>query len=162
MGLAIAGGVESMSRAPFVMPKAETAFSRNNAVYDTTIGWRFVNPKMKAQFGVDSMPETADNVAADHDVSREDQDAFAARSQQRWAEADEKGLFAEEITPVTIPQRKGDDVIVDRDEHPRPGSTLENWGSCAASMARTSRLPRATPLASTTARQRCCWPLKRA
>ncbi|UOA30442.1 Beta-ketoadipyl-CoA thiolase [Sulfitobacter sp. DSM 110093] len=125
MDLAIAGGIESMSRAPFVMPKAETAFSRSNTVYDTTIGWRFVNPKMKAQFGVDSMPETADNVAADHDVSREDQDAFAARSQQRWAEADEKGLFAEEITPVTIPQRKGDDVIVDRDEHPRPGSTLE-------------------------------------
>ncbi|KZX90857.1 MULTISPECIES: 3-oxoadipyl-CoA thiolase [unclassified Sulfitobacter] len=125
MDLAIAGGIESMSRAPFVMPKAETAFSRNNAVYDTTIGWRFVNPKMKAQFGVDSMPETADNVAADHDVSREDQDAFAARSQQRWAQADEKGLFAEEIAPVTIPQRKGDDVIVDRDEHPRPGSTLD-------------------------------------
>jgi acetyl-CoA C-acetyltransferase len=123
MDLAIAGGIESMSRAPFVMPKAETAFSRSNAVYDTTIGWRFVNPKMKAQFGVDSMPETADNVAADHDVSREDQDAFAARSQQRWAEADKKGLFAEEITPVTIPQRKGDDVIVDRDEHPRPGTT---------------------------------------
>ena len=128
MDLAIAGGVESMSRAPFVMPKAETAFSRNNAVYDTTIGWRFVNPKMKAQFGVDSMPETADNVAADHDVSREDQDAFAARSQQRWADADEKGIFAEEIAPVTIPQRKGDDVIVDRDEHPRPGSTLEKLG----------------------------------
>jgi len=125
MDLAIAGGIESMSRAPFVMPKAETAFSRNNAVYDTTIGWRFVNPKMKAQFGVDSMPETADNVAADHDVSREDQDAFAARSQQRWADADEKGIFAEEIAPVTIPQRKGDDVIVDRDEHPRPGSTLD-------------------------------------
>ena len=128
MDLAIAGGVESMSRAPFVMPKAETAFSRNNAVYDTTIGWRFVNPKMKAQFGVDSMPETADNVAADHDVSREDQDAFAARSQQRWADADEKGIFAEEIAPVTTPQRKGDDVIVDRDEHPRPGSTLEKLG----------------------------------
>ncbi|UWR33704.1 3-oxoadipyl-CoA thiolase [Sulfitobacter sp. W027] len=128
MDLAIAGGIESMSRAPFVMPKAETAFSRSNAVYDTTIGWRFVNPKMKAQFGVDSMPETADNVAADHDVSREDQDAFAARSQQRWTEADKKGLFAEEITPVTIPQRKGDDVIVDRDEHPRPGTTLEKLG----------------------------------
>ncbi len=125
MDLAIAGGIESMSRAPFVMPKAETAFSRSNAVYDTTIGWRFVNPKMKAQFGVDSMPETADNVAADHDVSRADQDAFAARSQQRWAEADEKGLFAEEITPVTIPQRKGDDVIVDRDEHPRPGTSSD-------------------------------------
>ena len=125
MDLAIAGGIESMSRAPFVMPKAETAFSRSNAVYDTTIGWRFVNPKMKAQFGVDSMPETADNVAADHDVSREDQDAFAARSQQRWAEADEKGIFAEEITPVTIPQRKGDDIVVSRDEHPRPGTTSD-------------------------------------
>ena len=125
MDLAIAGGIESMSRAPFVMPKAETAFSRNNAVYDTTIGWRFVNPKMKAQFGVDSMPETADNVAADHDISREDQDAFAARSQERYAAAAEKGLFAEEIAPVTIPQRKGDDVVVDSDEHPRPGSTLE-------------------------------------
>jgi acetyl-CoA acyltransferase len=128
MDLAIAGGIESMSRAPFVMPKAETAFSRNNAVYDTTIGWRFVNPKMKAQFGVDSMPETADNVAADHDVSREDQDAFAARSQERYAAAAEKGLFAEEIAPVTIPQRKGDDVVVDSDEHPRPGSTLEKLG----------------------------------
>ena len=128
MDLAIAGGTESMSRAPFVMPKAETAFSRNNAVYDTTIGWRFVNPKMKAQFGVDSMPETADNVAADHDVSREDQDAFAARSQERYAAAAEKGLFAEEIAPVTIPQRKGDDVVVDSDEHPRPGSTLEKLG----------------------------------
>ncbi|UWR30139.1 3-oxoadipyl-CoA thiolase [Sulfitobacter sp. W002] len=128
MDLAIAGGIESMSRAPFVMPKAETAFSRNNAVYDTTIGWRFVNPKMKAQFGVDSMPETADNVAADHDVSREDQDAFAARSQERYAAAAEKGLFAEEIAPVTIPQRKGDDIVVDSDEHPRPGSTLEKLG----------------------------------
>ncbi|MFG6529412.1 MULTISPECIES: 3-oxoadipyl-CoA thiolase [unclassified Sulfitobacter] len=128
MDLAIAGGIESMSRAPFVMPKAETAFSRSNAVYDTTIGWRFVNPKMKAQFGVDSMPETADNVAADYDVSREDQDAFAARSQERYAAAAEKGLFAEEIAPVTIPQRKGDDVVVDSDEHPRPGTTLEKLG----------------------------------
>ncbi|MFG6559205.1 3-oxoadipyl-CoA thiolase [Sulfitobacter sp. 1A15299] len=128
MDLAIAGGIESMSRAPFVMPKAETAFARNNAVYDTTIGWRFVNPKMKAQFGVDSMPETADNVAADYDVSREDQDAFAARSQERYATAAEKGIFAEEIAPVTIPQRKGDDVVVDRDEHPRPGTTLEKLG----------------------------------
>ena len=128
MDLAIAGGIESMSRAPFVMPKAETAFSRNNAVYDTTIGWRFVNPKMKAQFGVDSMPETADNVAADHDVSREDQDAFAARSQERYTAAAEKGLFAEEIAPVTIPQRKGEDIVVDSDEHPRPGSTLEKLG----------------------------------
>ncbi|MBB3995574.1 3-oxoadipyl-CoA thiolase [Sulfitobacter undariae] len=120
MDLAIAGGVESMSRAPFVMPKSETAFGRNNAVYDTTIGWRFVNPKMKAQYGVDSMPETADNVAEDHGVSREDQDAFALRSQQRWAAADAAGVFAQEIVPVTIPQRKGDALVVDRDEHPRP------------------------------------------
>ena len=128
MDLAIAGGVESMTRAPFVMPKAETAFSRANAVYDTTIGWRFVNPKMKSQYGVDSMPETADNVAADHDVSRADQDAFAKRSQDRWAAADAAGVFAEEITPVTIPQRKGDPIVVDRDEHPRPQTTAEALG----------------------------------
>lgn len=128
MDLAIAGGVESMTRAPFVMPKADTAFSRNNAVYDTTIGWRFVNPKMKAQYGVDSMPQTADNVAADHDVNRADQDAFAARSQDRWEAADAAGLFTDEITPVTIPQRKGDAIIVDRDEHPRPGTTVDKLG----------------------------------
>ncbi len=128
MDLAIAGGVESMTRAPFVMPKAETAFSRNNAVYDTTIGWRFVNPKMKAQYGVDSMPQTADNVAEDHSVNRADQDAFALRSQQRWAAADAAGVFADEITPVTIPQRKGDPVVVDRDEHPRPDTALEKLG----------------------------------
>ena len=120
--MAIAGGVESMSRAPFVMPKATSAFSRANAVYDTTIGWRFPNPKMKAQYGIDSMPETADNVAADYNISREDQDAFAARSQARWAAAHEAGVFAEEITPVTIPQRKGDPLVVDTDEHPRPGT----------------------------------------
>ena len=120
MDLAIAGGVESMSRAPFVMPKAETAFGRANAVYDTTIGWRFVNREMKDMYGVDSMPETADNVADDHGVNRADQDAFALRSQQRWAAADAAGVFAEEITPVTIPQRKGDTKIVDKDEHPRP------------------------------------------
>ncbi|GAA6200136.1 3-oxoadipyl-CoA thiolase [Aquicoccus sp. SU-CL01552] len=120
--MAIAGGVESMSRAPFVMPKATSAFSRANAVYDTTIGWRFPNPKMKAQYGIDSMPETADNVAADYSISREDQDAFAARSQARWAAAHEAGVFAEEITPVTIPQRKGEPLVVDTDEHPRPGT----------------------------------------
>lgn len=123
--LAIAGGVESMSRAPFVMPKATSAFTRANAVYDTTIGWRFVNPKMKAMYGTDSMPETADNVAADYDVSRADQDAFAARSQARWAAAHEAGRFDDEITPVIIPQRRGDDLVVDTDEHPRPGSTAE-------------------------------------
>ncbi len=125
LDLAIAGGVESMSRAPFVMPKAETAFSRATAVYDTTIGWRFVNPKMKAGFGTDSMPETADNVAADYGVSREDQDAFAARSQARWAAAQEAGVFADEIVPVTIPQRKGEAKVVETDEHPRPGTTAE-------------------------------------
>ncbi len=129
MDLAIAGGVESMTRAPFVMPKAETAFSRNNAVYDTTIGWRFVNPKMQAQYGTDSMPQTADNVAEDYDVSRADQDAFAHRSQQRWAAADAAGVFADEIAPVSIPQRKGDPVIVDRDEHPRPDTPLEKLGT---------------------------------
>ena len=121
----IAGGVESMTRAPFVMPKADSAFSRANAVYDTTIGWRFVNPKMKAQFGVDSMPQTADNVAADFGISRADQDAFAARSQARWAAAQAAGLFRDEIVPVTIPQKKGDPLIVETDEHPRPGTTAE-------------------------------------
>jgi len=125
MDLAIAGGVESMTRAPFVMPKAETAFSRNNAVYDTTIGWRFVNPKMKSQYGVESMPETGDNVATDYDISREDQDAFAKRSQDRWEAADKAGVFADEITPVSIPQRKGDPIVFDRDEHPRPGTTID-------------------------------------
>ena len=120
--LAIAGGVESMSRAPFVMPKADTAFSRSNAVYDTTIGWRFVNPSMKKQYGIDSMPETAENVAAEFDVSREDQDAMALRSQQRAIAAQKSGFFAGEIVPVTIPQKKGDALVVDRDEHPRETS----------------------------------------
>ncbi|NBN77962.1 3-oxoadipyl-CoA thiolase [Microvirga tunisiensis] len=121
----LAGGVESMSRAPFVMPKADTAFSRSSAVYDTTIGWRFVNPKMKAAFGIDSMPETADNVAADFGVSRADQDAFAARSQARWATAQEQGLFAQEIAPVEVKRGKGETVLVAVDEHPRPGTTAE-------------------------------------
>ena len=118
--LTIAGGVESMSRAPFVMGKADSPFSRKAEVYDTTIGWRFVNPKMKAAYGTDSMPETADNVAADFQVNRADQDAFALRSQQRWAAAHDAGVFADEIVPVTIPQRRGDPIVVDRDEHPRP------------------------------------------
>ena len=121
----LAGGVESMTRAPFVSPKAESAFSRSNAVYDTTIGWRFVNPRMKAQYGIDSMPQTADNVAADYEISRPDQDAFAARSQARWAAAQAAGVFAQEIVPVTIPQRKGEPIVVDTDEHPRPGTTAE-------------------------------------
>jgi acetyl-CoA acyltransferase len=122
--LIVAGGVESMSRAPFVMPKAGEAFSRNAEIYDTTIGWRFVNPVMKAQYGVDSMPETGENVAADCRVSRADQDAFALRSQEKASAAQGNGRLAQEITPVTIPQRKGDPVIVGKDEHPR-ATTLE-------------------------------------
>ncbi|MEI2300927.1 3-oxoadipyl-CoA thiolase [Ensifer sp. MJa1] len=122
--LMIAGGVESMSRAPFVMPKADTAFSRNAEIYDTTIGWRFINPLMKKQYGVDSMPETGENVAADFHVSREDQDAFAVRSQAKAAAAQGNGRLAKEIVSVTIPQRKGEPVVVDRDEHPR-ATTME-------------------------------------
>ena len=123
--LMIAGGVESMSRAPFVMPKADSAFSRSNAVYDTTIGWRFVNKLMKQQYGVDSMPETADNVAADFKIARADQDVFALRSQQRWGAANAAGLFKSEIVPVEIAQKKGDPKVFDTDEHPRPDTTLE-------------------------------------
>ncbi|MBC7149661.1 MAG: 3-oxoadipyl-CoA thiolase [Rhizobium sp.] len=123
--LVIAGGVESMTRAPFVMPKADAAFSRSNAVYDTTIGWRFPNPELKKKFGTHSMPETADNVAEQYNVSRADQDAFAARSQARWAAAQAAGVFADEIVPVTIPQKKGEPLIVSVDEHPRPGTTAE-------------------------------------
>jgi 3-oxoadipyl-CoA thiolase len=116
--LMVAGGVEGMTRAPFVMPKADAAFSRSNAVYDTTMGWRFVNPALKRQFGIDSMPETAENVAADFGIARADQDAFALRSQQRAAASKSRGWFAGEIVPVTIPGRKGD-VVVSEDEHPR-------------------------------------------
>jgi 3-oxoadipyl-CoA thiolase len=122
--LMIAGGVESMSRAPFVMPKATTAFSRDNAVYDTTIGWRFSNPKFKGATGTDSMPETAQNVADEFNISRADQDAFAANSQNKAAAAQAAGRFDAEIVPVTIPQRKGDPVVVSRDEHPR-ATTVE-------------------------------------
>ena len=120
--LMIAGGVESMSRAPFVMPKADAAFSRSNAVYDTTIGWRFINPKMKAMFGVDQMPETAENVAVEFNISRADQDAFALRSQQRALAAQASGYFNNEIVPVTLVQKKGDPIIVGNDEHPRETS----------------------------------------
>jgi acetyl-CoA acyltransferase len=123
--LAIAGGVESMSRAPFVMPKAESAFSRHAEVHDTTIGWRFINPLMQQEYGVDSMPETGENVAEDFNVSRADQDAFAVRSQQKAGTAIANGRLAREITPVTIPQRKGDAIILDQDEHPRPQTTIE-------------------------------------
>jgi 3-oxoadipyl-CoA thiolase len=123
--LVIAGGVESMSRAPFVMGKAETAFSRSAKIEDTTIGWRFVNPLMKAKYGTDSMPETAENVAEEWHISREDQDAFALRSQQRAAEAMRAGWLAEEIVPVTVSTRKGDPQVVAQDEQPRPETTLE-------------------------------------
>jgi acetyl-CoA acyltransferase len=127
----LAGGVESMSRAPFVMGKADSAFSRNAEIFDTTIGWRFVNRKMKAEYGIDSMPETAENVAADFNVSREDQDAFAFRSQERAAAAIASGRLAQEIAPVTIPQRKGDAIVVDTDEHPRK-TTLEKLAALPA------------------------------
>jgi len=120
--LAIAGGVESMSRAPFVMPKAETGFSRHAEIHDTTIGWRFVNPVMKKQYGIDSMPETGENVAEEFKVSREDQDAFALRSQAKASAAQKNGRLAKEIVPVSIPQRKGDPLVVDADEHPRETS----------------------------------------
>lgn len=123
--MAIAGGVESMSRAPFVMPKSTAAFSRANEVFDTTIGWRFVNSKMKQTYGIDSMPQTADNVAEDYGINREDQDAFAARSQARYDAADKNGIFDDELMAVAIPQRKGDLIIFDKDEHPRPGTGIE-------------------------------------
>ncbi|WP_137819684.1 3-oxoadipyl-CoA thiolase [Pseudomonas sp. 2FG] len=124
MELAIAGGVESMSRAPYVLGKADSAFGRNQKIEDTTIGWRFINPLMKAEYGVDAMPQTADNVADDYNVSREDQDAFALRSQQRAGRAQAQGFFAEEIVPVVIKGKKGDTVI-EQDEHLRPDTTLE-------------------------------------
>ena len=121
----IAGGVESMSRAPFVMPKAEAAFSRNAQIYDTTMGWRFVNKQIEAQYGIDSMPETAENVAEQFHISRSDQDLFALASQLKTEDAQKSGFFADEIVPVSILRRKREALIFDRDEHPRPGSTLE-------------------------------------
>jgi 3-oxoadipyl-CoA thiolase len=126
--LVIAGGVESMSRAPFVMPKSESAFSRANSVYDTTIGWRFINPLMKKGFGVDTMPETGENVADDFKVSRSDQDAFALASHRRWAAAQQAERFASEIVPVSIAQKKGDAKVFAIDEQPRPDSSLESLG----------------------------------
>ncbi len=124
--LVVAGGVESMSRAPFVMPKAETPFSRQAEIHDTTIGWRFVNPAMRERWGVDSMPETGENVAEAFGISRADQDAFAARSQARAVAAQANGRLAREITPVRVPQRRGDARLVNTDEHPRAGTTVES------------------------------------
>jgi 3-oxoadipyl-CoA thiolase len=123
--LVVAGGVESMSRAPFVMAKADAAFSRDAQIYDTTLGWRFVNPRMQRQYGIDSMPETGENVAAEFGVSREDQDRFALRSQERYAAAQARGFFAAELLPVEIAQRKGHALVVARDEHPRADTTLQ-------------------------------------
>lgn len=130
--LVVAGGVESMSRAPYVMSKGATPFARNVEFFDTTIGWRFVNRLLKAQYGIDSMPETAENVAEQFGISREDQDAFALRSQQRTARAVAAGVFPEEIMPVVIPQRKREDIVVETDEHPRPNSTLEKLAGLKA------------------------------
>ena len=127
--LIIAGGVESMSRAPFVMPKADTAFTRVNTVYDTTIGWRFTNPKMYEMFGTDTMPETGENVAEEFGISREDQDLFAFNSQQKCKVATESGFFEKEITPVRVKRRKQEDLIVDKDEYPKPNTTLEKLGT---------------------------------
>jgi 3-oxoadipyl-CoA thiolase len=123
--LIIAGGVESMSRAPFVLAKTDTAFSRNAALYDTTLGWRFVNPMMEKHYGIDSMPETGENVAAQFNIARKDQDAFALRSQQRWAEANRKGFFKGEIVAAAVPQKKGDPKLIDTDEQPRPDTTAD-------------------------------------
>jgi 3-oxoadipyl-CoA thiolase len=123
--LMIAGGVESMTRAPFVMPKAESAYSRSSKIEDTTIGWRFINPRMRNDFGIDSMPETAENVASDFNVSRVDQDLLALRSQQRWKTAQEQGFFNGEIVPVVIPSKKGESITITVDEHPRPDTSIE-------------------------------------
>ena len=120
--LMIAGGVESMSRAPFVQPKAQTPYARTAEIYDTTIGWRFVNPAMREQYGTDSMPQTAQNIASEYDISREDQDAFALRSQERTAKAQASGRLAREVAPLSVPQRKGEPVVISRDEHPRETS----------------------------------------
>ena len=178
-GLMIAGGVESMSRAPFVMPKAESAFSRSSAIYDTTIGWRFINPRMKALYGVDAMPETAENVATDFGIEREAQDRMALASQKKAVAAQQAGFFDAEIVPVTLPQKKGDPVVVRQDEHPRdtslealarlkgvvrPDGTVTagnasgvNDGACAllladeASAARHGLTPRARVVAMATA-----------
>ena len=159
MELAVAGGVESMSRAPFVMGKAESPFQRAAALEDTTIGWRFVNPRMREAHGVDTMPETAENVADEHGISREDQDAFALRSQNRAARAAADGVFAAEIAPVAIPQRKGDPRIVDYDEHRTPRRTSSQGSTpwCA----REEPSPRATPPASMTAPRPWSWPRRR-
>lgn len=134
--LMVAGGVESMSRAPYVVSKPTSAFDRNGQMFDTTIGWRFINPALQNQYGTDSMPETAENVAERFQISREDQDAFALRSQQRTQQAKENGVLAQEIVPVFIPQRKGEPVVVAEDEHPRPQTTLEQLAALKTPFAK--------------------------
>lgn len=134
--LMVAGGVESMSRAPYVVSKPTSAFDRNGQMFDTTIGWRFINPAMQSQYGSDSMPETAENVAERFQISREDQDAFALRSQQKTQRAKENGVLAQEIVPVTIPQRKGEPVMVSEDEHPRPQTTIEQLAALKTPFAK--------------------------
>ncbi len=158
--IVIAGGVESMSRAPFVMGKAEEAFSRKAEIFDTTIGWRFVNPRMLAAHGTDSMPETAENVAAEHGVSRADQDAFAERSQARASAAQASGRLAREIVAVPVPQRRGDPVSVERDEHPRLTS-LEALGSLPTPFRKGGTVTAGNASASTMARRRCWSPRAR-
>ncbi len=157
--LMLAGGVESMSRAPFVMGKAESAFSRNAQIYDTTIGWRFVNKLMKQQYGVDSMPETAEHVATEFKISREDQDRMAYASQAKAAAAQKAGFFDVELTPVHIPQRKGDPVVLNRDEHPRETS-LEALARLKPIVRPDGTSPRAMRRASTMAPAHCCWPAR--
>lgn len=158
--MVLAGGVESMSRAPFVMPKAATPYSRAAEVYDTTLGWRLVNPLMEAGWGIDSMPETAENVAAEFGVDRRAQDEFALRSQQRAAKAQADGRFAEEIVPVTVPAGRRETRLVEVDEHPgRP--RWRSWPRCPPRSGTAARSPPATPPASTTARSPCWSPPRR-
>jgi len=155
IGLAIAGGVESMTRSPFVIGKAESAFGRSQQLEDTTMGWRFVNPEMEERYGVESMPQTGGNVARDYGVSREDQDAFALRSQQRAAAAQASGYFAGEIVPVTVPgARRGETLQVDTDEHPRPSTTMEALAKLRPLFPRKAASPPATRRASTTVPRR--------
>jgi acetyl-CoA acyltransferase len=156
--MVIAGGVESMSRAPFVLPKAGQAFSRQAEIYDTTIGWRFVNPVIKSQYGVDSMPETGENVAAEFQVARADQDGFALRSQQRAAAAQGNGRLAREISAIELPSRKGAPVTVESDEHPRPETTLEDLARLATPFRSNGTVTAGNASGSTTARLPCCWP----
>jgi acetyl-CoA acetyltransferase family protein len=158
--LMIAGGVESMSRAPFVMGKAENAFSRNMQIEDTTIGWRFINARMKALYGVDSMPETAENVAVDFAISRADQDAFALRSQMRTAAAQEAGRFADELITVSIAQRKGDPLLFTRDEHPR-STTAEALAKLKGVVRPDGSVTAGNASGLTMAPVPCCWPANR-